>query len=216
MCECRRYCCNDREEAAGQSAVPGDLGEGLTSRASLVSLRFASPSTLKLTSFLPYSLFSSTLSSVLDCPTVRGLRSTQPNDLNGALSPARSMFGLFGGGAPTQGADPALVSPAELNEIHRKWKELQQKHTSGLESLLGRLVEENDGLKAKLRSTEDELRLFKVGPSRSRREDSTDPFEPEAGRKEDHSELNKLRKEVQGLRGGDIVSLRVTSGEALS
>ena len=70
--------------------------------------------------------------------------------------------GFFGGSGPAPATEPTFVSPAELNEFHRKSKELQQKHISELEALHGRLIEENDGLKTKLKRTEDELRLFKV------------------------------------------------------
>lgn len=73
------------------------------------------------------------------------------------------MFGFFGGGAP---AEPDYtLSTAELNEMQKKYTELQEAHTRELQAIHGKLVQENDALKGKLRSTEDELKLYKVNSS---------------------------------------------------
>lgn len=71
------------------------------------------------------------------------------------------MFSLFGGGAPAPKKDHT-VSPEELNEIHRKWAELQNGHRQSLEGLLSKLVDENAAIKTKLAQTEQELKMWKV------------------------------------------------------
>ncbi|GAA5829522.1 hypothetical protein JCM11251_000189 [Rhodosporidiobolus azoricus] len=82
-------------------------------------------------------------------------------------------------------AVPKHLTEEQLNEIHQQWVRMQATHQQQAEGLLGKLVAENDGLKARLAVVERELKDVK------------------AGRREDEELLKKATKEIDRLSGGN-------------
>ncbi|GAA5876539.1 hypothetical protein JCM8547_009420 [Rhodosporidiobolus lusitaniae] len=91
-----------------------------------------------------------------------------------------------GGSAPLNPAEQAIkpLTEEELNELHQQWVRMQSSHQQQAEGLVGRLVQENEVLKARIAATERELRDVK------------------AGRKEEEEMLRKAEKEIERLGGG--------------
>jgi hypothetical protein len=82
---------------------------------------------------------------------------------------------------------PKPLPPLQLHELHQQWVRLQSSHQGQAEQILGKLVEENNGLKERLMTTERELKDVK------------------AGRREDEELLKKATKEIERL-GGQVRS----------
>ncbi|GAA5970078.1 hypothetical protein JCM11641_000258 [Rhodosporidiobolus odoratus] len=102
-------------------------------------------------------------------------------------------FAYLGSWLPTFSSGTGPVGPEQskqlseeqLNELHLQWANMQASHQQQAESLLGKLVAENDELKARLAVTDRELKDVK------------------AGRKEDEELLEAARNEVERLGGGN-------------
>ncbi|GAA5996461.1 uncharacterized protein JCM10292_007625 [Rhodotorula paludigena] len=107
---------------------------------------------------------------------------------NPMLSWLASWFFDSGGTAvpPAAPGAPKQLSEEQLNALHAQWIRMQSSHQAEAQRLLGRLVEENNTLKAALETTERDLKDVR------------------AGRKADEEALKKAHSEMHRLTGGDV------------
>ncbi|GJN88408.1 hypothetical protein Rhopal_001374-T1 [Rhodotorula paludigena] len=106
---------------------------------------------------------------------------------NAMLSWLASWFFSSGGTAapPAAPGAPQQLSEEQLNELHAQWIRMQSSHQAEAQRLLGRLVEENNTLKAALEAADRDLKDVR------------------AGRKADEEALKKAQSEIHRLTGGD-------------
>ncbi|GAA5927244.1 hypothetical protein JCM10213_005616 [Rhodosporidiobolus nylandii] len=115
-----------------------------------------------------------------------------------ALAYLGSWLPSFSSGPSAPQQEPSKqLTEEELNALHQEWVRMQASHQAQAESLLGKLVAENDELKARLEKTERELKDVK------------------AGRREDEELLKRAGREVERLSGGNSGKLVPTLAVAV-